>query len=393
MMKYGVVVCLVLVVLCFGIAQYNNTCFLWRKGPWSRNASDLVNDPANEKQEPRPSTELSRLLKETVVHGRAGKVTIHLVKIMEEVKRPFFMFVCSNCYCDICEKVRDLGYLSPVKSMIFHYILRRSHMCKNGKGLVVDVGANVGYFSLISASYGCGVASFEPKSEAIRYLNLSRAINNYDNIHLHQQGVGQADTRAMYRRTDTSALKGSVERRRKLMSADSTLDVNGRLVEMESHPDSSMLNFQNLERRFSRRRILETADVTVLDSVIDGSVLLLNIDADGYEANILTGAKDLIHHRQVDHILVRVKQATSPAKRGLLWTLAKTGAYTHVYNWDEVVAPLSMPFHRFRLRNATIVDVTCIVHDQTSTAPLLYQDFWFSRQPLPWLRQFIDTIN
>jgi FkbM family methyltransferase len=322
-----------------------------------------------------------------MLFGQGGKPTIHLVQIMEEVKRPFFMFVCSNCYCDICEKVRNLGYWSPVETLIFRYVLRRSNGCNNGKALVVDVGAHVGYFSLISASYGCRVVSFEPNSEAIRYLNLSRAVNDYGRISLHQKGVGRADTRAMYRQTDTWALNGFVDKRRKLTSDDPTHHVNDRLVEMENHPDSPpvVLNFQHLERGFSRRRILETTDVTMLDSVVEESVLLLKIDTEGYEANVLTGAKDLIYSQKIHHILVEVKQATSPAKRGLLWTIAKTGAYSHVYNWEEVVTPLSIPFHKFRLPNATIVDVTDIVHDQISTAPLLYQDFWFCRQPLPWL--------
>lgn len=293
-------------------------------------------------------------------YGQVGKPTIHLVQIMEEMKRPFFMFLCSNCNCDICDKVSNLGYWSPVETLIFHYVLRR-HGCQDGKALVVDVGAHVGYFSLISASYGCRVASFEPNSAALRYLNLSRAANNFDKIRLYPKGVGQADTTALYKQTDTWALNGFVRKQRKLST------VNGSLVEGEP------------------RRNFETVDVTMLDSLIDENVRLLKIDTEGYEANVLTGAKNLIYNHRVHHILVEVKQATSPAKRGLLWTIAKTGAYTYVYNWEEVVTPLSVPFHRFRLPNATIVDVTDIVHDQTSMAPLLYQDFWFCRHPLPWL--------
>ena len=299
------------------------------------------------------------------------------------------MFVCSNCYCDICEKVRNFGYWSPVETLIFHYVLKRSRECKNGKAVVVDVGAHVGYFSLISASYGCHVVSFEPNSEALRYLNLSRAVNNYNRISLHQKGVGQAETKAVYKQTDTWALNGFGNRRRKLTIADSAPDMNRRVVEMEAHSNRPQLipNFQNLERGFSRRRILETIDVTMLDSVVDGTVLVLKIATEGYEANVLAGAKNLINGHDVHHILVEVKQPTSPAKRGLLWTIAKEGAYTHVYNWEEFVTSLSVPLRQFRLRNATIVDVTDVVHDETSTAPLLYQDFWFCRQPLPWLLQ------
>jgi len=173
-------------------------------------------------------------------YGQVGKPTIHLVEVMECMNRPFFMFVCSNCFCDICDKVRLLGYWSPVESQIFHHVLK-THGCSDGKALVIDVGAHVGWFSLLSASYGCRVISFEPNTVALRYLNLSKSINNFQEVKLYPKGVGEADTQAEYRQTDTWALNGFLR----------------------------------------RRNLLETVDVARLDSLVDEDVLLLKIDTEG----------------------------------------------------------------------------------------------------------------
>jgi len=100
-----------------------------------------------------------------------------------------------------------------------------------------------------------------------------------------------------------------------------------------------------------------------------------------YEANVFAGAQKLLSQRKIHHILAEVKSASSLVKRSLLHSIFKMGGFTHVYNWDEVVTPLSVPFEQFGLQNATIVDVTDIVSDLTSYAPLRFQDFWFCREP------------
>lgn len=288
---------------------------------------------------------LSQLLKEAMQHGQVGKPTIHLVEVMAPLQHPFFMFVCSNCFCDICDKVRLLGYWSPVESHIFHHILRR-HGCNHGHSLVLDVGAHVGWFSLLSASYGCRVKSFEPNTVAFRYLNLSKTLNSFQQIGLYPKGVSQADSQAEYKQTDTWALNGFLK----------------------------------------RRSLLETVDVARLDSVVDEDVLLLKIDTEGYEVNVFAGAQKLLSGKRIQHILAEVKSASAPAKRSLLFDIFKKGGFVKVYNWDEVVTPLSVPFEEFGLRNATIVDVTEIVKDPTSYAPLRFQDFWFCKEPqLDWL--------
>lgn len=337
--------------LWLAIAQYSSKCPLWR--PSDPSSSYIV--PANDAGvshdaaiEQANSVELTDLLKEAMQHGQVGKPTVHLVEAMSAMKHPFLMFVCSNCFCDICDKVRLLGYWSPVESHIFHHVLRK-YGCRDGKALVIDVGAHVGWFSLVSASYGCRVVSFEPNTVALRYLNLSRVINNlHHQVALYPKGVGLADSQAEYRQTDTWALNGFVTKK--------------------------------------RRSLLETVEVARLDTVVDEDVLLLKIDTEGYEANVFAGAKNLLSRQKIQNILAEVKAASSPGKRTLLHSIFTTGGFTKVYNWDEVITPLSVPFEQFGLQSATIVDVTEIVKNPNSYAQLQFQDFWFSKEvELPWL--------
>jgi len=104
----------------------------------------------------------------------------------------FPMFVCENCKCDICDGVVGLGYFAPVETSIFRHILggnggchhddagggAHHHHLQQQQQLVVDVGANVGYFSAYATALGCRVASFEPNRNPRHYLEASAALQD-----------------------------------------------------------------------------------------------------------------------------------------------------------------------------------------------------------------------
>jgi len=91
----------------------------------------------------------------------------------------FPMFVCENCKCDICSRTLWLGYFAPIETSIFRHILGNG-VCGRAapNNLVVDVGANVGYFSAYASALGCRVASFEPNQNPRRYLEASAALHD-----------------------------------------------------------------------------------------------------------------------------------------------------------------------------------------------------------------------
>ncbi len=92
---------------------------------------------------------------------------------------PFPMFVCENCKCDICSNTLLLGYFAPIETTIFRHILGNG-VCGRAapNNLLVDVGANVGYFSAYASALGCRVASFEPNEHPRRYLEASAALHD-----------------------------------------------------------------------------------------------------------------------------------------------------------------------------------------------------------------------
>jgi FkbM family methyltransferase len=72
---------------------------------------------------------------------------------------------------------RLLGQLLPSKSCVF------------------DVGANVGYYSVLAAALASSgeVHAFEPWPPAFRWLSRNAALNGFPNLHLNQVALSDAD--------------------------------------------------------------------------------------------------------------------------------------------------------------------------------------------------------
>jgi tRNA G37 N-methylase Trm5 len=62
------------------------------------------------------------------------------------------------------------------------------------KGLVLDVGANTGYFSFIALSKGCPVIAFEPNTIHTHYFMETMKLNNFpmDNLTHHELFVSSS---------------------------------------------------------------------------------------------------------------------------------------------------------------------------------------------------------
>jgi hypothetical protein len=88
----------------------------------------------------------------------------------------FPMFTCTNCKCDVCRWIIQLGYFAPVETTIFRHILNNDTW-ENG-AMVVDVGANVGYFSAYAITMGCRVASFEPNPHPRQFLLATSSVHD-----------------------------------------------------------------------------------------------------------------------------------------------------------------------------------------------------------------------
>ncbi|MBT7958998.1 MAG: FkbM family methyltransferase [Akkermansiaceae bacterium] len=162
--------------------------------------------------------------------------------------------------------VRKAGYFAEAETLLFQRILTQD--CSNK--LVVDVGANIGYFTMLSLASGCRVVAFEPQPGARELIRQSLRLNyfNYEKITLLPGVVGTHDG------------TGSI-----------SLDGEWGMRSMASDISSEKASVSQFR----------------LDRIIKEDVHLLKIDVEGFEHLVLAGTSDLFSHYNVFNILLEIK--------------------------------------------------------------------------------------
>ena len=177
---------------------------------------------------------------------------------------------------------------------------------------VVDVGANIGLFSLfIRERYpGCTVHAFEPSPVHFALLQQNLADDHgrlTEGIHLHRQGLGERAARLVFTYyPDYSLLSGfhgdSVEDR-KLLGA-------GIAEQMKLHGKPNADRYLDLliDRKLDHVEQIE-CEVIPLSEVIDrehlGRIDLLKIDAEKAELDVLNGIRSS-HWPLVQRLVIEV---------------------------------------------------------------------------------------
>jgi len=158
-------------------------------------------------------------------------------------------------------------------------------------GLVVDVGANLGYFSLMAAAMGCQVVAFEPMERNLARFLASIARNDgfAARITVYQNAVAHHSGRVVaLRPTQASTNFG-----------------NGQIVGVAQDSDAYVQTVR-------------------LDDVLSPTqtVELLKLDVEGFELSALDGARSLLCSGAVRHIVLEWSEATRdnpdcPSREGL----------------------------------------------------------------------------
>jgi len=140
-------------------------------------------------------------------------------------------------------------------------------------GTFVDVGANIGYFTLMAASLGYNVTAFEPMDRNVAKLMASVARNGFEGrVRVVHNAVGQDAC-------------GGV----RLVYTHRSNQGNGRIVDGESGP----------------------VPVVRLDDALDQDVAALKIDVEGRESQVLAGARRLICANRVRYIIMELSVDTA----------------------------------------------------------------------------------
>lgn len=147
--------------------------------------------------------------------------------------------------------------------------------------IVVDIGANLGYFSLMAASMGARVIAFEPMNRNMGKLASSVARNGFEHkIVMFQNAVS---------------------------------DESGRVVHIQETDVSNQGNGYITEREWRAEGIYgqDFVETVRLDDVVGSrDVTLMKIDVEGFEGAVLNGAPKLLCWGVVHFIVLEFSDAT-----------------------------------------------------------------------------------
>jgi len=165
------------------------------------------------------------------------------------------------------------GIFEPDTHKVFRWILEGNCISNGKRNLVIDAGANLGYFSLLSASHGCRSIAVEPQPRLQAMINFAIDINPgmRERIKLHQKVV-----------TNDLSAKLKVVYMDICWACSFAEPVQpGEIV-----PEDMLIS-----------------PITI-SSLANENVLLLKIDVEGHEIRALESAHELIKNNRVENILV-----------------------------------------------------------------------------------------
>ena len=156
--------------------------------------------------------------------------------------------------------------------------------------LMLDIGANVGMFTLMAAGYGHKVISFEPFSRNFRRLALARTANRFENsVTLYNFALGSRDSEAYVVTQNAS----------KIFQTNGVLvsDLSDpALTEMMSDPALKKQGLKQADAHFERIRtrtldgLFHAGNLSVTRED-DAKVQVVKIDVEGFESLVVSGGQ------------------------------------------------------------------------------------------------------
>ena len=204
--------------------------------------------------------------------------------------------------------------IMPWDQYIWDLFARTLHA--NNPGIVVDVGANIGYFSMMALAMGRHVVAFEPMERNVERLLASTERNGFsERVTVYQNAVANEAGHAVAIQPTNSATNYG----------------NGHIIGDVRHTGTYGVDYVETIR---------------LDDAVSQTIALMKIDVEGMELPVLDGARGLICSGAVRHITMEWSDATNDnplcSGRRALETLAEIG-----YVISDVVpgAPKLHPLH------------------------------------------------
>ena len=178
--------------------------------------------------------------------------------------------------------------IAPWDPYIWDRIVALSKGVRTETQHFVDVGANLGYFSLAAASLGYRVIAFEPMSRNVYKMARSVARNH-----------GFANRTVLYQ----NAVSDITGQRVALRETDASNQGNGQLLAARPPATGGVYGVDYVDS-VTLSGVLLFSPVQRIDAHI------VKIDVEGFEAAVLLGAREWLCSRTVRHVILEFSDAT-----------------------------------------------------------------------------------
>ncbi len=197
--------------------------------------------------------------------GRVVRVSYDVPVVKTQLSPPFYIFTQNPQHEGWGGVSFELHRRGLFEDAIVDRVARDvSKVCSSSGGLFIDVGTNIGFFTLLAASWGCKVFGFEANSDLHELVRNSAALNGFDDrVTVIPYGAGPKREKVFVNNKRTCPGCSS------LSTQDDPDSVEVQLVDISSY--------------------------------ITEAPVFMKIDIDGYEIGALEGAMDFIRRYRLPY--------------------------------------------------------------------------------------------
>lgn len=178
----------------------------------------------------------------------------------------------------------------------------------------VDVGANIGYYTLVAASLvgGSGrVIACEPEEQNFTLLQANVETNQYRQVRLLQTAVGD--------KAGTVTLHVNPLNR----------GGNSVLPFMKYKTGTHSYNREQMEQKYGGDTLEQKVEMRTLDDILEAehisSVRVMKIDVEGFEEAVFKGMEKMLERKSVEYILCEIGSGSA---RSVILEIMKSIGYT-----------------------------------------------------------------
>ena len=205
-----------------------------------------------------------------------------------------FTFVYDPLDRDMVRMLRT-RVLEPTLSRVWHELTWKC--CRHEKGVVVDVGSNYGWYTLLAASLGCDVLAVDPVPSYQRILKRNLDENGLQHRVTMRRAVVYNE-RGTFNVSVPIAVAGGQKRRK-------VLGMTG------MHGVAGVLKSDSRDRQAGGSYLVSAASVS-LDKLLAAygtrPICMLKLDVEGYEPQALLTARDTLDSGRVRALQVEVNR-------------------------------------------------------------------------------------